>query len=201
MAISKKAAKAAAVEEAPAAPPAPVEPEVVAPTDAAPAEEAPVTSVVEASRFEALLEKLLVITTASKELALQVRVLQKDVVRLQKEKAKAEAVAAKNAAKKEKKAATAKSTDPAVKRSPSGFAKPTRLSEELCSFLGVPAGTEMARTDVTRMLNNYIKQHGLQDPTDKRSIKPNEDLQKILEPGDVTYFNLQAKIKRHFIKA
>lgn len=201
---SKAAAKAAAppAEETPeaaavAAPPAEETP-AAAPAEAAPAPE------VSSMRFDSLVEKLQSITTLSKDLVSQVRFLQKEVVKLQKEKLKAEQLAAKSAVKKDKKAANAAARTAAgeapVKRSPSGFAKPTKLSEELCSFLGVPPGTEMARTDVTRMLNNYIKQHSLQDPADKRSIKPNADLQKILEPGDVTYFNLQAKIKRHFIK-
>jgi chromatin remodeling complex protein RSC6 len=202
--VSKAAAKAAAppAEETPetAAVAAPAEETPAAvPTEAAPAPE------VSSMRFDSLVEKLQSITTMSKDLVAQVRFLQKEVVKLQKEKLKAEQLAAKTAVKKDKKAANAAARlaagEAPVKRSPSGFAKPTKLSEELCSFLGVPPGTEMARTDVTRMLNNYIKQHSLQDPADKRSIKPNADLQKILEPGDVTYFNLQAKIKRHFIKA
>jgi chromatin remodeling complex protein RSC6 len=183
---SKTAAKDTAAAVAPAIDPAP--------TDVAPTSE----SGSDASRFEALIEKLQVVASASKDLITQVRLLQKDFAKLQKDKAKAEQLSVKIQNKKEKKAS--KASDPSVKRSPSGFAKPTKLSDELCTFLGVPSGTEMARTDVTRMLNTYIKKHGLQDPNDKRSIKPNADLQKILEPGDVTYFNLQAKIKRHFIK-
>jgi hypothetical protein len=38
-------------------------------------------------------------------------------------------------------------------RAPSGFVKPTRISDELAKFLDKPSGTEMARTDVTRQLN------------------------------------------------
>lgn len=194
MAAKKSATKAtAAPTEAVAAPPAVADPPVEVADAVAPPE------VSDTARFDALIEKLHVVSTAAKDLITQVRQLQKEFVKLQKEKLKAEQVSVKMLSKKEKKAA--KAADPSIKRSPSGFAKPTKLSDELCSFLNVPAGTEMARTDVTRMLNNYIKQHGLQDPNDKRSIKPNDDLQKILEPGDVTYFNLQAKIKRHFIKA
>ena len=35
-------------------------------------------------------------------------------------------------------------------RAPSGFVKPTLISNELAGFLGKPEGSEMARTDVTR---------------------------------------------------
>jgi chromatin remodeling complex protein RSC6 len=60
------------------------------------------------------------------------------------------------------------------KRAPSGFAKPTEISHELCDFLGKEYGTEMARTEVTKYLTQYIKQHNLQEPADKRKIKPNQ---------------------------
>ena len=39
-----------------------------------------------------------------------------------------------------------KQTDPSKKRAPSGFAKPTYLSAELCQFLDVPFLTQMARS-------------------------------------------------------
>ena len=38
-------------------------------------------------------------------------------------------------------------------RAPSGFVRPSLISEELATFLGKPAGSEMARTDVTREIN------------------------------------------------
>ena len=44
-----------------------------------------------------------------------------------------------------------------VKKEPSGFAKPTLISNELCDFLSKPNGTEMARTEVTKYLTQYIK--------------------------------------------
>jgi len=151
-------------------------------------------------RFEALLEKVLLLASVSKDLLQQVKLLQKDFSRLQKEKAKAEAQSAKIQSRREKKA-TKQEGGGAAKRSPSGFAKPTKLSDQLCEFLKVPSGTEMARTDVTRLLNGYIKAEKLQDDKDKRKILPNIELQKILSPGEVTYFNLQSKLKHHFVKA
>tara|TARA_B110000438_G_C15324845_1_gene441120 strand:- start:117 stop:524 length:408 start_codon:yes stop_codon:yes gene_type:complete len=90
------------------------------------------------------------------------------------------------------------------KRAPSGFAKPTRISEALCSFLGKPNGTEMARTEVTKFLTTYVREHNLQDPTNKRIIVPDTKLQKLLlvKSGDsLTYFNLQRYMKPHFPKS
>jgi upstream activation factor subunit UAF30 len=87
------------------------------------------------------------------------------------------------------------------KRAPSGFAKPALISDELCSFLGKPKGTEMARTEVTKNLTSYIKEHELQAPDNKRRILPDNALQKLLNVGtdeEVTYFNLQKYMKVHF---
>ena len=89
------------------------------------------------------------------------------------------------------------------KRAPSGFAKPALISKELCSFLGQPEGTEMARTEVTKHLTSYIKEHNLQDSVNKRKIVPDAKLKKLLNlsPSDeVTYFNLQKYMKVHFPK-
>ncbi len=98
-----------------------------------------------------------------------------------------------------------KSSDPnRPKRPPSGFAKPALISNELCSFLGVESGTEMARTEVTKHLTTYIKEHNLQDQENKRKILPDSALQKLLNvtPSDeVTYFNLQKFMKVHFPKS
>lgn len=89
------------------------------------------------------------------------------------------------------------------KRAPSGFAKPALISKELCSFLGKPTGTEMARTEVTKYLTSYIKEHNLQDQANKRKIIPDAALKKLLnvKPSDeLTYFNLQKYMKVHFPK-
>ena len=91
-----------------------------------------------------------------------------------------------------------------TKRAPSGFAKPILISNELCSFLGHPEGTEMARTEVTKQLTSYIKEHNLQDANNKRNIIPDTKLAQLLKsnPEDqITYFNLQKYMKIHFPKA
>ena len=89
-------------------------------------------------------------------------------------------------------------------RAPSGFVKPTKISDELASFLGKDKGTEMARTDVTREINTYIRAHKLQDEKNGRKINPDAKLASLLklEKTDVlTYFNLQRFMSPHFAKS
>tara|TARA_B100000963_G_scaffold348477_1_gene356107 strand:- start:924 stop:1367 length:444 start_codon:yes stop_codon:yes gene_type:complete len=89
------------------------------------------------------------------------------------------------------------------KRKPSGFAKPGSISDELCQFLNVPIGTELARTAVTKMLTEYIKTNNLQNPDNKKEIIRDAALKKIItiEPGSkLTYFNLQKYMKHHYTK-
>ena len=88
-------------------------------------------------------------------------------------------------------------------RAPSGFVKPTKISSELAAFLGKPKGTEMARTEVTREINGYIRQHDLQDPKNGRRILADAKLRKLLKlktNDELTYFNLQRYMSPHFAK-
>ena len=88
-------------------------------------------------------------------------------------------------------------------RQPSGFVKPTLISDELANFLGKSAGSEMARTEVSKEINQYIRQHNLQDKANGRKINPDSKLSTLLkiQSGDeLTYFNLQRFMKHHFIK-
>jgi upstream activation factor subunit UAF30 len=89
-------------------------------------------------------------------------------------------------------------------RQPSGFVKPTKISDELAKFLEKPVGTEMARTDVTREINKYIRSHNLQDKDNGRKINPDDKLQTLLKlknTDELTYFNLQRYMSPHFFKA
>ena len=86
-------------------------------------------------------------------------------------------------------------------RAPSGFAKPGPVSDELCVFLKVAKGTPLARTHVTKKITEYIKENDLQDPNDKRRIRTDATLKKLLNVDDNTelsYFNLQKYMKHHF---
>ena len=88
-------------------------------------------------------------------------------------------------------------------RAPSGFVKPTRISDELAKFLEKTPGTEMARTEVTRDINKYIRTHNLQDKENGRKINPDPKLAALLKlkkSDELTYFNLQKYMSPHFAK-
>tara|TARA_Y100000389_G_scaffold41581_1_gene36283 strand:+ start:2979 stop:3629 length:651 start_codon:yes stop_codon:yes gene_type:complete len=88
-------------------------------------------------------------------------------------------------------------------RAPSGFVKPAPISDELAGFLSLPVGSEMARTEVTREINKYIREHSLQNKSNGRIINPDEKLLKLLKVEDnveLTYFNLQKYMGPHFPK-
>lgn len=89
-------------------------------------------------------------------------------------------------------------------RAPSGFVKPTLVSDQLAEFLGKEKGAMVARVDVTREINKYIRENSLQDPANGRKINPDQKLKKllVLEPTDeLTYFNLQRFMRHHFKKS
>ena len=88
-------------------------------------------------------------------------------------------------------------------RKPSGFAVPTPISAELCDFMKRPHGSEVARTEVTQYIIHYIKKHDLQFPQNRKVIKPDKSLKTLLGVPineEVTYFNLQRFMNRHFVK-
>ena len=88
-------------------------------------------------------------------------------------------------------------------KAPSGFAKPTKVTNELCVFMNKSEGTELARTDVTRAVIDYIELNKLQNTVNKQIIEPDEKLKMLLgiNEGDlVTYFTLQKLMNKHFIK-
>ena len=89
-------------------------------------------------------------------------------------------------------------------RQPSGFVKPTLISDQLAAFLGKPKGSELARTEVTREINAYIRANKLQDPTNGRKIIADKKLSQLLslkKTDELTYFNLQKFMSPHFAKA
>ena len=84
---------------------------------------------------------------------------------------------------------------------PSGFAKPGPISEELRKFLGLGEGELIARTEVTKKITEYCKEHNLQKAEDKRTINVDASLKKLLrlKKGDeLTFFNLQKYMKIHY---
>ena len=157
--------------------------EVVASQDAADASEVVLTDT-----FSAFLGKLQTLASQMNALKTEFRALEKKATRELK-------AAMKVNAKRKRKSGN---------RSPSGFVKPTLISDELAKFLSKPSGTEMARTEVTREINTYIRAHSLQDKTNGRKINPDTALAGLLKIGsgeELTYFNLQRYMSPHFAKA
>ena len=149
--------------------------------------------VTEESNTEILFNKLINqfqdIQSVMKTLHSNLKVLQKEVSKERKESKKKESKIKKKSSKK---------------KSPSGFAKPTPITADLASFLGLSNDVELARTDVTSKIIAYVKEHGLQNPANKKQIVPDEKLAKILLVPDgevVTFFNLQTYLKKHFLPA
>ena len=80
------------------------------------------------------------------------------------------------------------------------FELPTPLSNDLCSFLGRPAGSKESRSNVTKAITTYVKEKNLKD---KHTIKPDAKLKALLGVADadvLTYFNLQRYLNRHYLK-
>ena len=90
-----------------------------------------------------------------------------------------------------------------ARRANNAFLKMRPISPELCSFMGVPTGSQRSQTDVTKFVATYVKAHNCFDPNMKRRILPNTTLAKLLRVTDkqeVTYLNLQSFLKVHFLK-
>ena len=88
-------------------------------------------------------------------------------------------------------------------KKPSGFAKPTKVTNELCHFMNKKEGSEIARTDVTKALIEYIDNNKLQNIDNKKIINPDEKLKILLGIEDdsvLTYFNIQKYMNKHFSK-
>jgi upstream activation factor subunit UAF30 len=139
-------------------------------------------------QFSGFMSKLQAISTQMSSLRTEFRNIERQVSRELK-------AAAKISQKRKRKAGN---------RAPSGFVKPTLISNELAGFLGKPEGTEMARTEVTREINAYIREHKLQDKENGRKIiadKKLTGLLKLKKGDELTYFNLQRYMSPHFAKS
>ena len=173
-----------------AAAPAPV---VVAPVDAAATAE-PVAAV-DAATETPLADQSVEFLAKLQQLGVLISSLKDEYKVLEKKWTREVKTAQKQSSKRKRKAGN---------RAPSGFVKPTKISDELASFLGKDKGSEMARTDVTREINTYIRAHKLQDKDNGRKINPDSKLATLLKlkkTDELTYFNLQKYMSPHFAKA
>jgi chromatin remodeling complex protein RSC6 len=187
------------------APVAPVEPTITETeqTETANAETATVEIETMKQRFEKLIKSKQDLTNELKREIQELRKMQRDHEN-----------AIKEASKKTKRKKTPR--DDSNPRKPSGFASPVIVSDELYAFLaqfGVKNTDPIARTDVTRYITSYIKEHDLQNPEHRREIVPDAALNKLfgpaMEPKDpndensplvYTYLKLQKYLSAHFPK-
>ena len=176
-------AAAAAVAPVPAVATADVSADVSADVPAVPSTESVI-----ASQFASISSKLQQVVAFAATLRSELRALERHAV-------KEIRIAQKASAKKRRKVGN---------RAPSGFVKPTLISKELSEFLGKADGAEMARTEVTREINTYIRTNNLQDKENGRRINPDSKLKSLLKlkkGEELTYFNLQRYMSPHFAKS
>jgi len=140
------------------------------------------------ARLSEYSEKINQLTSLTSSLKAEFKALEKAVAK--------ELKAAQKASQKKKRASG--------NRAPSGFVKPTLISDELASFLGKDKGSLLARTAVSKEINAYIRTNKLQDAQNGRKIHADAKLAKLLKlskTDELTYFNLQKFMKHHFLKA
>lgn len=148
-------------------------------------EVAPSTESLISSQFSSISAKLQQVVAFAASLRSELRALERHAVKELR-------TAQKASAKKRRKVGN---------RAPSGFVKPTPISKELAEFLGKTDGSEMARTEVTREINAYIRNNNLQDKENGRRINPDAKLKSLLKlkkGEELTYFNLQRYMSPHF---
>lgn len=90
-----------------------------------------------------------------------------------------------------------------VSRKPSGFAKASFVSKNLCLFMNLPENSQVARTEATQYIIKYIRDNNLQHKDNRKIIIPNTPLKELLgvkEDEEVTYFNIQKFMNKHFHK-
>ena len=155
------------------------------------------------SEIDSILKELDVTLKTFKNQISRVRTLKKDIIFLEKSLKKLQT-------KKTKKKKPILDENGDVKKN--GFARPTDISDELADFLGVEKGVQIARTEVTKRINAYVKEHDLQDPERRRCILLTSDagkkLKKLLSdivdnqgnPCELNFINIQKYIKHHFPK-
>jgi len=187
---AKAAPKKAAASEAKAAAPAPVVAPVAAATEApaAEAEAAPVEEVRLEAEAKAITSRLLAVRETVSELISEAKRLEKKAARIQK-----------LADKKRRRKAPVEGEEGKPARV-SIFQIPTDISPALCAFMGRSAGSQESRSNVTKFITGYDKEHNLKD---KHDIKADAKLLKLLnltKEDKLTYFNLQKYLNVHYLK-
>ncbi len=89
-------------------------------------------------------------------------------------------------------------------RKPCGFAVSSKVTPEMCEFMGRKEGELISRIEITKYLNKYIKEKDLENPENRQNIVPDENLWKILgeeaRNEKITHFTIQKYLNKHFIR-
>lgn len=76
-----------------------------------------------------------------------------------------------------------------------GFMKPVTPDDALAAIVG---SAPLPRTEITKKVWEYIKQHNLQDPNDKRLIRADDNLRKVFNSKDaVSMFEMTKLVNGH----
>jgi len=92
----------------------------------------------------------------------------------------------------------------------SAFKLPVKISNEMCKFLKLEKGTQIPRTEVTKLLCAWVKERPVKNEEDKRIIDinckaaaPLKKIMKKISDEDMekfTCFTMQKYIQHHYIK-
>jgi len=81
-----------------------------------------------------------------------------------------------------------------------GFNRKQDISDELRTFMGLAAGEQASRSEVTKFVTKYINDRGLKHPENGRQLVLDDTLRALLKPPadtQITYLNLQKYISPH----
>lgn len=83
---------------------------------------------------------------------------------------------------------------PESPRKASAFMKALKPSPQLAAVIGPDP---VPRTEVTKRLWDYIKQHKLQNPANKRNILCDDKLKAVMGKDEVTMFEMTGLVGKH----
>lgn len=78
-----------------------------------------------------------------------------------------------------------------------GLAVKKRISAALAKFFGEAEGTELARTEIVKRMWEYIREHDLQNPENKKEIFLDEDMKGVFGCDKFTMFSMNKYIGAH----
>jgi chromatin remodeling complex protein RSC6 len=122
----------------------------------------------------------------------------KTLQRLQKRVAKE----LKDAGRRRRRASKEASDGSVKEKRPTIFTTPVTLRDPLCSFLGVPSGSQKTPADVTRAFSAYVEKNKLKDAEKGHTIHPDAAMRQVLgvkEGDQVTYRNIQSFLYKLYV--